>query len=237
MCLSFFAFQQDFITQQKKCLRVKKAIEDKEAFITKKLDNKQLSKNALNVLVLIFKSEKILELYVKSKTNTTYELLESYNICAVSGELGPKRKQGDYQTPEGFYYVSHFNPNSSYYLSLGINYPNGSDKKKSTATDLGGDIYIHGECVTIGCVPMTNEKMKEIYLYAIYAKNSGQQKIPVYIFPFKMTDKNMTAAKASYKNNTQLIEFWKNIKQGFDAFEKEHKELKLSIDKTGNYLF
>lgn len=70
-------------------------------------------------------------------------------------------------------------------MSLGLNYPNLSDRKKSKATNLGGDIFIHGDCVTIGCLPMTNELIKEIYLYAIYAKNNGQEKIPVYIFPIQ----------------------------------------------------
>jgi murein L,D-transpeptidase YafK len=119
---------------------------------------------------------------------------------------------------------------------LGLNYPNKADLIKSTASNPGGDIFIHGSCVTIGCIPMTNEKIKEIYLYAVYAKNNGQEKIPVYVYPFRMTDANMKKFSAEY-GNTPVFSFWKNIKTGYDAFEKEQKELNVTVDRKGNYLF
>ena len=148
--------------------------------------------------------------------------------------LGPKRREGDGQVPEGFYYVNKFNPVSQFYLSLGINYPNSSDKIKSSFPRLGGDIYIHGKCVTIGCLPMTDDKIKEIYLYAVYARNCGQSKIPIYIFPFKMKNENLNTYQKIYPEWTS---FWNNLKSGYDKFEKERKELKISIDKNGNYIF
>jgi murein L,D-transpeptidase YafK len=151
--------------------------------------------------------------------------------------LGPKREEGDYQVPEGFYYIDRFNPASSYYLSLGINYPNLSDRRKSTATNPGGDIFIHGSCVTIGCIPMTDDKIKEIYLYAINAKNNGQNKIQVYIFPFRMTDQNFNRFRKEYSNNTGLIDFWTNLKTGYDKFEKYKKELDISVNDAGDYVF
>ena len=122
-------------------------------------------------------------------------------------------------------------------MSLGINYPNGADRKKSTASKLGGDIFIHGYCVTIGCLPMTNEIIKEIYLYAVYARNSGQMKIPVYIFPFEMTDSKMEIYRNSYKNNQELLDFWTNLKTGFDRFEKDKEALNVSVNSKGDYLF
>lgn len=143
--------------------------------------------------------------------------------------------EGDLQVPEGFYYIDRFNPASSYYLSLGINYPNESDKKKSNASRLGGDIFIHGANVTIGCMPMTDDKIKEIYLYAVYAKDNGQNKIPVYIFPFQMTDRNFYYYKKYY--NESLINFWDNIKKGYDIFQNSKKELNIKIDSNGNYVF
>ncbi|HET6244741.1 MAG TPA: hypothetical protein VFF35_09525 [Bacteroidia bacterium] len=139
--------------------------------------------------------------------------------------------------PEGFYHIDRYNPVSNFYLSLGINYPNQADKKKSNSTNLGGDIFIHGSCVTIGCLPMTDDKIKEIYLFAIQARNNGQLRIPVYIFPFKMTDQNFNTNKTKYKNNPELLYFWANLKIGFDRFEQDKKELKFSYDNNGNYSF
>lgn len=87
---------------------------------------------------------------------------------------------------------------------------------------LGGDIFIHGDCVTIGCLPMTNDKIKEIYLLAIHARNNGQSRIPVYIFPFEMTDINM-------KKHTEHPDFWKNLKNGYDTFFANPKELTIKV--------
>lgn len=235
--LSSFLPEKSFLAEQKKFERVKKAISEKEIIIKERLDELKIKETELHLLIVAFKAEQKLELYAKKKTDDSYSLLQTYNICASSGELGPKRKQGDDQVPEGFYHIDRFNPASSYYLSLGINYPNSSDKKKSTAKNLGGDIFIHGECVTIGCMPMTNDKIKEIYLYAIHARNNGQSKIPVYIFPFKMSDDNFTTYSKTYKNNTALIAFWSNLKLGYAYFNKKKKELKCAVDTNGNYTF
>lgn len=139
--------------------------------------------------------------------------------------------------PEGFYYIKKFNPTSNYYLSLGINYRNLSDQKKSTFRDLGGDIFIHGECVTIGCLPMTNDFIKEIYLLAVYARNKGQSKIPVYIFPLEMTDKNMSEYLLKNQKNKGLIIFWNNLKIGYDSFVKTTKELYVGVSANGNYTY
>jgi murein L,D-transpeptidase YafK len=151
--------------------------------------------------------------------------------------LGPKRRNGDRQVPEGFYHIDRFNPFSNFYLSLGINYPNPSDRKKSRAQRLGGDIFIHGSCVTIGCLPMTDDKIREIYLYAVHARNNGQTNIPVYIFPFRMTEGNFETYKQKYRQNQELIAFWTNLKTGFDKFERTKEALHISVNKDGNYDF
>ena len=227
----------DFITEQKKYARVKQAYSDKEELLTKKLKEVNLDLNNINILITVFKNEGELTIYVKKKTEEKYKKLTSYQICASSGELGPKCKQGDLQVPEGFYYINNFNPVSSYYLSLGINYPNQADKIKSTAPHLGGDIFIHGECVTIGCMPMTNDKIEEIYIYAIQARQNGQLKIPVYIFPFNFSEKSNSGYKEQYQSNTELMSFWDNLKTGYDLFQSTSEEIKVSVDKNGNYNF
>src|SRR5690606_40100008 len=145
--------------------------------------------------------EKIIEVWVKGHNTTTYQLLCRYDCCTTSGTLGPKRREGDLQIPEGVYHINHFNPQSNFHLSLGINYPNASDKILSDPSKPGGAIYIHGNCVTIGCIPITDDKIKELYIMAVEAKNSGQQKIPVYIFPSRLDPAGMAALKREYNDN------------------------------------
>lgn len=228
-------FAGDFLEDQKRYSRVRTAIKEKDKLVKDTLKNNNIKLNELNIIITAYKQEDILEIYAKNKTDKTYKLIKTYNIVSKSGILGPKRKEGDLQVPEGFYYIDRFNPASSYYLSLGINYPNESDKKKSDAARLGGDIFIHGSTVTIGCMPMTDDKIKEIYLYAVYAKDSGQNKIPVYIFPFKMNDANFDYYKKEYSKS--LADFWSNIKTGYDIFQNSKKELNIKVDSNGNYIF
>jgi len=240
LCLVIFCLtsaSSDFLTEQKKYERVRTALKDKDETVKKNLEKNDLTSNLLNILITVYKDEQKLNIYAKKKDDAAYKKIITYDVCAQSGQLGPKRKQGDYQVPEGFYYIDRYNPVSNFYLSLGINYPNEADRKKSTASKLGGDIFIHGHCVTIGCLPMTNEIIKEIYLYAVYARNNGQMKIPVYIFPFEMTDSNMEIYRNKYKNNQELLSFWTNLKIGFDQFEKDKKALKISVDGNGDYRF
>ncbi len=233
--LASFIAQPDFIADQKRYSRVRTAFENKGEVVAKKLSKAGINADELNIIIVAYKAEETLIIYAKSKHDTSYKKLITYDICESSGQLGPKRKQGDYQVPEGYYFIDRYNPASNFFLSLGINYPNQSDRKKSNAKNLGGDIFIHGSCVTIGCLPMTNNKIKEIYLYAIHARNSGQLKIPVYIFPFEMSDQNMSANKIKYQNYPDLVNFWENLKLGFDKFKDENKKLNISIDEDGDY--
>lgn len=233
---SSFGIQGDFLSEQRKFERVRTAISEKSFVVTQTLKANGLTESNVNILIVAYKMEDALEIYAKQKQDKTYRKIATYAICAKSGTIGPKRKAGDYQVPEGFYAINRFNPNSSFYLSLGLNYPNASDRIKSTASDPGGDIFIHGSCVTIGCMPMTNDKIKEIYLYTVYARNNGQANIPVYVFPFRMTDENMRTFAAKY-GNEPVFNFWKNIKTGYDAFEKNRKALIVIVDHKGDYVF
>jgi len=232
-----FIIQPDFISDQKRYSRVRTAFEKKGSIILDRLKEAGINLDELNILIVVYKAEELLNIYAKQKTDSVYKKIITYDICASSGQPGPKRKQGDYQVPEGYYFIDRYNPYSNFFLSLGINYPNQSDRKKSNAKHLGGDIFIHGSCVTIGCMPMTDNNIMEIYLYAIYARNSGQLKIPVYIFPFEMTDKNLISYKNKYQNYPSLINFWKKLKIGFDKFNTEKMTLNISSDKYGNYIY
>lgn len=215
--------------------RVIAASKEKGKFLEQTLKTKNLGLQEIHILIVAYKNEKELEIYVKEKNAIKYQKLVTYPICASSGVLGPKRKEGDLQVPEGFYYIERFNPLSIYYLSLGINYPNEADKLKSNAPKLGNDIFIHGECATVGCLPMTNDKIKEIYLYALAAKKNGQIKIPVYIFPFKFSAENKTKFYTEYADNQELLSFWENLQQGYEYFHTNLQELQLSVNEKGDY--
>lgn len=232
-----FTVQTDFLSEQKKYERVRTALKEKQDFLEKKLKENKVSFDNLNLIFIAYKDNDLLEVYAKTKQEIIYKKILSYEVCSRSGQLGPKRKQGDGQVPEGFYHIDRFNPTSSFYLSLGLNYPNLADKRKSKASNLGGDIFIHGSCVTIGCLPMTDNFIKEIYLLAVYARHNGQDKIPVYIFPFKMTDQNMLTYKTKYKDNKELISFWDNLKNGHDKFVKDLKELNIKVTENGDYTY
>ncbi|MGZ4035521.1 MAG: L,D-transpeptidase family protein [Bacteroidia bacterium] len=226
---------QSFKASQQKCERVKTAYSEKWEGLKTDLKKKDIKEN-FEMYLRIFKNDKLVEVWLKSKEQKEYKLFKTYNICASSGVLGPKRRQGDGQVPEGFYNVAAFNPYSSYYLSLGVSYPNASDKIIGKG-NLGGDIMIHGNCVTIGCMPLTDNYIKEVYVLAVEAKNNGQQTIPIHIFPTKLDDAGMNFLTKESAGNLALLDFWKNLKTGYDYFERNKMLPKVTVDKSGKYVF
>ena len=230
MTLPAFA-QTGFKDQQLKFERVRTAYDQKWDNLKKELSAKNI-KAPFRLFIAAYKAEGQLEIWLQSANQKKYLLFKTYNFCAHSGTLGPKVKEGDLQTPEGFYQLNAFNPKSNFYLSLGVNYPNQTDLRRSGAEKPGGDIYIHGNCVTIGCIPLTDEKIKEVYVMAVEARNSGQQQIPVHIYPFKMTESNIMKYIGQYPNQKA---FWQNLKQGYAYFEA-HKILPVIRQVNGNYL-
>ncbi|MEW6469323.1 MAG: L,D-transpeptidase family protein [Bacteroidota bacterium] len=225
----------DFRSAQKKYERVKTAYSEKQDSVKKWLKAKNIDINTVNIFLRAFKKEGTLEVWARNKGQSQYVHLRDYSICASSGVLGPKRKQGDGQVPEGFYVIDRFNPVSNFYLSLGINYPNESDKKLGHKGNLGGDVFIHGNCVTIGCIPVTDDKIKELYVLAVEARNAGQSKIPVDIYPCRMNEEGMLYLSGHDGNGHET--FWKNLKEGYDWFEKKKTVPKVYVDKEGKYSF
>ncbi len=226
----------EFKTAQLKYSRVREAYKTTEITLKGELKKAGFEFGKHSILIRVFKKEKELELWVKN-SKQVFELFKTYKICAASGALGPKRKIGDYQVPEGFYHIDRFNPQSNFYLSLGLNYPNASDKILSDKTSPGGDIFIHGYCASIGCMAMTDDKIKEIYVLAVEAKNSGQRQIPVHIYPFRMTEDYMKVAAKEFNENKELVSFWNNLKAGYAYFEKDKKLPVVSVNKKGEYVF
>lgn len=211
-----------FKTEQKKYPRVREAYQEKEKVIESLLNKISINPNGLKIYLRAFKAEKEIELWANDNTGKQYKLLKTYKVCRTSGSYGPKRKRGDFQIPEGYYHIDRFNPASSYHLSLGVNYPNTSDRILASSADPGGDIFIHGSCVTIGCLPVTDDLIKELYIFAVEAKDSGQEQIPVTIFPARLTASKHAQLKNHYKDDQDKIDLWADLKEGYDFFN-EHK--------------
>jgi len=176
-------------------------------------------------------------LWACPETLETFSLVKQYPFAAFSGTLGPKRKQGDLQIPEGFYYINHFNPFSTFHLSLRINYPNRSDSILGVKGNLGGEIRIHGSAVTIGCIPIGNEAIEELYIICVDTKSAGQSDIAVYIFPCRMDSLGMVFLKVISGTNNEIFSFWQNLKKGYDIFNETHQELIFSVDEFSKYIF
>ena len=163
-------------------------------------------------VIRTYKKEAELEVW-KKKSNGDYALLKTYPMCRWSGQLGPKKREGDMQVPEGFYSIApgQMNPNSHYYLAFNVGYPNAYDRAYGRT---GGNVMVHGVCSSAGCFSMTDEQVADIYAIARESFAGGQREIQLQSYPFHMTAENM--AKFRLDPN---IDFWKNLKDGADHFE------------------
>jgi len=174
------------------------------------------------MLVRIFKQEAELEVW-KATSDGSYALLKTYPICRWSGELGPKVRVGDRQAPEGFYTITpgQMNPNSNYYLSFNLGFPNAFDRSYGRT---GEFLMVHGDCSSAGCYAMTDEQISEIFSLARESFAGGQRAFQVQAYPFRMTPKNL----ARHRNNPNMA-FWRNLKQGYDHFEVTKQEPKVNV--------
>jgi murein L,D-transpeptidase YafK len=174
------------------------------------------------VLIRTYKKEAEFEIW-KMKSDGHYALLKTYPMCRWSGQLGPKTREGDRQVPEGFYPIApgQMNPNSNYYLSFNVGYPNAYDRAFGRT---GGTIMVHGACSSAGCFSMTDQQIAEIYAIAREAFNGGQREIQMQSYPFHMTAENL--AKHRLDPN---IDFWKQLKNGSDHFEVTKTEPQVGV--------
>jgi len=229
--------QNSFIDTQKSSFRVAGAFNNKEDTLQKEFKLKGLTWPAKYVYIRSFKYDAQLEVWVKNEAKDKYRLFKTYKVCMQSGTMGPKRLEGDFQVPEGFYYINEFNPRSNYHLSLKLNYPNASDRILSDSLRPGNGIYIHGSCVSVGCIPVTDEEIEEIYIISSYAKANGEDFIPVHVFPIRYSQKkSWEYFKTSSKNNPSLQKFAMQLKDAFDKFEETKQVPVVLIDRKGDYV-
>lgn len=228
---------EKFNDQQRKFTRVKGAYEKREKTVAGYFKAAGLKWDESEIFIRAFKKELQLEIWARKRNEGPYRLIHTYAVCAPSGILGPKRKQGDQQVPEGFYFIDRFNPFSNFHLSLGLNYPNASDRILGNKGNLGGDIFIHGDCVTIGCMPLTDEKIEEVYIMAVETRSCGQEQIPVHVFPCRMGMEALADLKVEYSGRKDLYPFWDNLAEGYRHFESEKSLPAITVDPRGKYIF
>lgn len=191
---------------------------------------------ASRIFLRAFKRERELEVWAE-RADHSYALAATYPICTLGGSiLGPKRRQGDEQVPEGFYQIVDFNPQSEYHLSLRLDYPNVADRVRLHDASLGGDIFIHGGCQSAGCLPLTDQVIEQVYWLAAQARAAGERAIPIHIFPARLTDANLTQLRGAFAARPDITAFWQNLKEGFDAFERTHRVPEIGVGSDGRYV-
>lgn len=226
-----------FIDYQRTIPKITDILKRKEDTLKKQFIEKNLAWPAKYLYIRSFKYDSKLEVWVKSSIKEQFKLFKTYKVCALAGTLGPKRMEGDYQVPEGFYHINEFNPNSQYHVSLGLNYPNLSDRILSDSVQPGGAIYIHGSCVTTGCIPITNQQIEELYILAAYSKNQGQDFIPVHIFPIDFkNEKSDEYLKRYLQTFSEYSPLAIRLKNAFYYFEKYRQVPVVVVNDKGDYL-
>lgn len=180
------------------------------------------------IFMRIFKRDFELELWMLR--DGRFHRFATYPICLWSGHLGPKHKEGDRQSPEGFYTVdaTALNPASKYHRSFNLGFPNIFDRAHGRT---GSFLMVHGGCASIGCYAMTDAVIEEIWALVTAALKSGQERFQVQVFPFRMTERNMALHARSSD-----APFWQQLKQGYDLFEDSRLPPRVSVCQ-GRYVF
>ena len=180
------------------------------------------------IYLRIFKLDSELELWVEK--DGRFVRFATYPICLWSGRLGPKLKEGDKQAPEGFYTVAseQLNPNSIMFRSFNLGFPNAFDQAHGRT---GSFLMVHGGCASVGCYAVTDPVIGELWSFVTAALDNGEQRIPVHVFPFRMTERNLAARKGG-----KWGDFWADLKKGYDMFQASHLPPVVSVC-NGRYVF
>lgn len=230
--------QTSFLDIQKSSVKISSIFNKWEDSVRKQFEQQKLAWPPQAMYIRSFKYDKQLEVWVKgSDPKEPFRLFKTYKVCMQSGTMGPKRMQGDYQVPEGFYYINEFNPNSNYHLSLGLNYPNASDRILSDSLRPGNAIYIHGNCVSTGCIAISDAPMEELYFIASNVRAQGQEFIPVHVFPVRYNLKKSAEYLENLMRDQQALkEFNQGLRPVFDYFEAKKQLPLILVNKRGEYV-
>ncbi|MFY0622983.1 MAG: murein L,D-transpeptidase [Pelagimonas sp.] len=222
--LAATAFKPYVISGYGRLTRVPRDIDEIRARVRPQLQREMRAKGltlGAPSFIRIFKEENQLEVWLDA--GAEYQRFKTYEICNYSGDLGPKLKEGDGQSPEGFYRVSAaaMNPNSSYHLSFNLGFPNAYDQAQGRT---GSFLMVHGDCLSIGCYAMTDAGIEEIYLIVEAAQQAGQTEVPVHTFPFHMTANRLAREAAN-----PWLRYWRTLQEGYALFETDKRPPQVTV--------
>jgi murein L,D-transpeptidase YafK len=184
--------------------------------------------------VRAFKQERELEVWAGARGQPLRKV-KTFPFCAASGDVGPKRREGDAQVPEGFYTLDQFNPRSQFHLSMRVSYPNASDRVRGRRP-LGGAIYVHGACASIGCIAIEDGPIEELYLMVWEARARMGRDVPFHIFPRRLDAGGLAALAGHPRATPELLAFWRELEPGWRFFEETRRPPRVSVDtRTGTY--
>jgi murein L,D-transpeptidase YafK len=188
------------------------------------------------LLLRVFKDERVLELWAASAPGGPFVHVGDHPVCASSGGPGPKARTGDGQVPEGLYRVTTLNPWSRFHLSLRVDYPNAADRARNPGVPvsaLGGEIFIHGNCVTIGCVPIGDEAIEEVYLAALEVRGRGGE-ISALILPARPGGPRWTALIKDAPARSGSL--WRSLSELSGHLDATHRLPHVTTGSDGTYL-
>lgn len=217
--------------------RVRIAVSHKQAVV-----ERALARNGVHQLeelyLRVFKQEKVLEVWARGAMQDRFVKVAQFPVCEISGRPGPKRREGDWQVPEGFYRINSLNPWSNFHLSLHVSYPNRADRVRNRKERrLGGAIMIHGGCASIGCVAITDPNIEELYTFFLELPEARRRAVPVAIYPARLDAHGIGWLRGSYGASAPEYPFWVNLKQGYDYFERTHRLPVVKVARNGRYVF
>lgn len=168
------------------------------------------------IVFIALKTERLFEVYANNPGEKLKKIC-TYPILAASGKIGPKLQEGDRQVPEGIYTIESMNPNSLYHLSMKIGYPNEFDKENAQSenrSNLGGDIMIHGNQVSIGCIALGDEASEDLF---VLTAKTGREKIKVIVSPVDFRNNALPADSQPVK--TWVEDLYEGIKNEIKKYE------------------
>jgi murein L,D-transpeptidase YafK len=233
--LSAGATAEDFERAQRSFPRVRAAFSHAEADWRERFREAGAAWPPRGLFVRAFKLEAELEIWASPRRGGARVRVASLPVCAGSGTLGLKRREGDGQVPEGFYRIDRFNPRSSFHLSLGLDYPNRWDRARASRDDLkpGGDIFIHGGCATIGCLPLGDPAIEGLYVVAVKARRQGQRQIPVEIHPCRFGAPACEAAVAGAEPDPDTQHAWAALRRAQRNLDALGAPLEIKVRADG----
>lgn len=175
-----------------------------------------------------FKKERVLQVWV-GNGRAPLVLFAEHPICGESGTLGPKVERGDEQIPEGLYVVTKLHPESQGWLALRMSYPNLADRARAAArgrvekrrVSPGGDILVHGTCISIGCIAIDNAPIERVYLLAQEPVARGRA-VRVDVFPGRMEPERLDAL-LEQATDVGTVRLWRSLVPAYFAFERTRR--------------